>query len=133
LAEAARRYIGTPWIHQGRLHGKGCDCVGVLMGAAQECGVKMRDVTNYPTQPNRQWLLDELRKQFIQVDLPGAQLGDLLAFAWGPIPWHVGIITRLAPLTMVHAWRQVDRCVEMRLDESWRRRICGVWRFPEAC
>jgi cell wall-associated NlpC family hydrolase len=133
FAQAVRGYIGTPWVHQGRRKGLGVDCVGVVMCATQEVGIAMRDVANYPTQTNRTWMLDELRQQCVQVELHAMQVGDLLSFAWGANPWHIGVVTSVTPLKVVHAWRQVDRVVEMRLDNAWRRRICGVWRFPEAC
>jgi cell wall-associated NlpC family hydrolase len=131
FAEAVRGYLGTPWVHQGRLKGAGVDCVGVLMCAADEVGIAMQDVTNYPTQPYRTWMLDELRRQCVQVELSAVRLGDVLSFAWDSAPWHIGVVTSVDPLKMVHAWRQVDRVVETKLDASWRRRICGVWRFPE--
>jgi hypothetical protein len=32
----ARTWIGTPFHHQGRLKGVGCDCLGLIVGVAED-------------------------------------------------------------------------------------------------
>lgn len=42
----ARAWIGTPYLHQGRLRGVGCDCAGLLRGLWRE--VYGTDLTGIP-------------------------------------------------------------------------------------
>lgn len=131
LVDAARSFVGTPWHHQARVPGVGIDCVGVLVCGARRARIRVHDVPDYPTTPHGLWLIDELAKQMVRIALADMRLGDVLAFTWQSAPWHVAIVSKLDPLSIIHAWRQVSTCVEQTLAESWRARIHSVWRFPE--
>ena len=37
IVEAARAWIGTPYLHQGSLQHVGCDCLGLLRGVWRDC------------------------------------------------------------------------------------------------
>ena len=40
IVTQARTWIGTPFHHQARLKGKGCDCLGLIVGVVDELGLK---------------------------------------------------------------------------------------------
>ncbi|MBL0320066.1 MAG: hypothetical protein IPP74_12385 [Alphaproteobacteria bacterium] len=40
IISQARTWLGTPFHHQARLKGKGCDCLGLIVGVADELGLK---------------------------------------------------------------------------------------------
>lgn len=129
IVDAARECLGTPWVHQARVRGEGLDCVGLLVDSVNRAGGAVHDVANYPRQSGGgHWLLAQLRLQFDPVARDALRLGDVLAFQWAVAPWHVGIVSSLEPLAMIHSWVQVGACVEMKLNDVWRRRIHSAWR-----
>jgi cell wall-associated NlpC family hydrolase len=130
LVEAARECVGTPWHHQARTPGAGIDCIGVLVYSARRARIRVDDVTDYPSTPQTGWLIAEISKQMVPVSLAELRLGDVLVFAWSTQPWHVALVSKVEPLSIIHAWRQVRVCVEQTLSESWRARIHSAWRFP---
>lgn len=129
IADAALEYLGTPWHHQGRLKGVGVDCVGLLVCAAQEAGLEIDDVTNYPPEMAGTWLLDQLAERCDRLEKAGPYLrGDVLAFLFEGQPWHVALITQPDPVRIVHSWATAGKVVEQHLHGSWDRRIHSAWR-----
>ena len=128
LIVAAREYLETPWVHQGRLKGVGVDCVGLLVCAGRDAGYTIEDVEGYPEYPSGTWLLEELERNCVRV-YGVTQIGDVLAFAASTQVWHVGLVSGLGPLVVIHCWRKTKRVVEVQLDESWRYQIHSVWRL----
>lgn len=43
----AREFIGTPYLHQGRVKGAGIDCCGLVIQVAKELGLSDYDLTGY--------------------------------------------------------------------------------------
>lgn len=67
LYQAARSWLGTRFRHQGRVKKSatsrgGVDCLGLVMGAARECGYDIADLdeTNYSKIPDGDYLLRRL-------------------------------------------------------------------------
>jgi NlpC/P60 family putative phage cell wall peptidase len=132
LLHAARRYIGTPWVHQGRLRGIGIDCIGLLVGAFNEAGLPVKDVANYPKKPTgNDWLLEELRRRLTRVIDGSMQPGDVLCFKWSLHPWHVALLSY--DDTMIHAYKRLNECVEQPLTNHWRASMHSIWRWPDWC
>lgn len=128
LIDQARDYLGTPWVHQGRLKGIGVDCVGLLVCAARDAGYEVLDVEGYPEYPAGTWLLEELERNCNRVH-EEPRVGDVIAFAASTQVWHVGLITQLEPLVVIHCWRKTKRVIEVQLDKSWRYQIHSIWRL----
>ncbi len=42
IVAVARSWLGTPWIHQGRLKDIGVDCGGLIISLGKELGHPMR-------------------------------------------------------------------------------------------
>lgn len=51
FVEAARKYIGVSWVHQGRSR-NGLDCVGLVVLSARACGLDVPLLANYGRLPN---------------------------------------------------------------------------------
>jgi NlpC/P60 family putative phage cell wall peptidase len=132
IVAAARAYINTPWRHQARLKGVGVDCIGLLWCALRDAGIEVPDVADYARAPSGARLIQELESRFMRVHSTW-QLADVLAFTWGDAnPWHVGLVSGLAPPKIIHSYSHLGKVTEMRLDPAWRRRVHSCWRVPAA-
>lgn len=125
----ARSWIGTPWHHQARVKGVGVDCVGVVIGVARDLGLSGYDVTGYGELPDPAMMGRELRENLIEIPVEHVESGDILWFRIATDPQHVGIVSCEDPMTIVHAMRKPGLVVEVSVDERWRKRIVGAFRF----
>lgn len=129
LVRAARRCLGTSFRHQGRQPGRGLDCAGVIVCAARQCGLATYDVDNYARLPRGDAMQRHLAAAGLGVvDLAAALPGDVLLMHFTREAQHLALVTDRG---ILHAYQQIGRVVEHRLDETWRRRIVAAYRFPE--
>jgi len=130
IVREAREWIGTPYHHQGRVKGVGCDCAGLIIGIAHSLGISTFDYRHYSRQPDASVLLSLCDEYLDRVDsLDAALPGDVLIFLIRRQPIHMGILTEKG--TVIHVWPSVGKVVEHILDEKWRRRIYRVYRYKE--
>lgn len=132
---AARTWIGTPYRHQGRRKHVGCDCLGLLLGVWQEVYGSLPEL---PGPYAADWgeagggdrLLEAARRHCAEKDSASAACGDLLLFRWREhLPAkHAGIL--VAPDRFIHAY-QGHAVMVSALVPQWRRRIAGVFAFPQ--
>lgn len=134
IAEALS-WVGTPYRHQGSRKGVGCDCLGLVLGVwrALYGAVPERPgpyAPDWAQAGEREMLLDGARRHFGEKPMDQLQPGDLLLFRWRPhLPAkHAGILT--APGHFVHAY-QGHAVTVSALVLQWRRRIAGVFAFPQ--
>jgi NlpC/P60 family putative phage cell wall peptidase len=136
IVAIARTFIGTPYRHQGSRKGVGCDCLGLVRGVWRELYGREPEVPE-PYAPDWAERAGEERLLLAAARHCGAALpvralrpGDLLIFRWqaGAAAKHAGIAT--PGERFIHAYEQAA-VVESPLVPSWRRRIAGVFRFPE--
>ena len=132
----ARGFIGTPYRHQGSLKGVGCDCLGLVRGVWRELyGAEPEAPMAYaPDWAERageeRLLIAAARHCGAALPVSAMRAGDILIFRWraGVAAKHAGIA---APgECFIHAYEQAA-VIESPLVPSWRRRIAGVFRFPE--
>ena len=131
----ALSWLGTPYRHQGRKKRVGCDCIGLVLGVWR--GV-YGSVPELPAPYAPDWaeaggeekLLAGARRHFREKPLDGMAVGDLLVFRWRPhLPAkHAGILIQRE--RFVHAYEGNAVSVSA-LVPQWRRRITGVFAFPE--
>lgn len=131
----AERWVGTPYRHQGAVRGAGADCLGLVRGVRRELGFEDVRVPAYA--PGWGEGADEgeplLRaaRLFLQPRQGLAPTtGDVIVFRMverGPAK-HCAIA--LGPDRFVHAYAGVGTVVSA-LSEPWRRRIAGLFAFPE--
>lgn len=133
LIYAARAALGTPFRHQGRAVGRALDCAGLIVHVAASNGLAVADVDAYPELPNGELEATLARHVaagiLFKVTLADAQPGDivLMRFEKEPAPRHLGILG--FDNTLIHAWAVTRKVVEHRIDDAWRRRFVGAWRF----
>ncbi len=128
LDEAARAYLGTPWLHQGRSR-QGIDCVGLLVLSVQDCGYEIQDYTAYIFPPNGRDIGTHLLPQFERGSVHEIWPGEVALFG-RPDLTHIGIVSdrgHQSGLSLIHVpYRGL--CCEVGL---FNQKIRGVYRWPK--
>lgn len=127
----ARKYLKTPFRHQGRVLERGCDCAGLVICVARDLGLKDQsfDISNYGRLPTGDELRRNLREHLDLVEGPFSEYkaGDVLLMRIESEPQHLAILTDSD--YMIHAYAQLRRVTEHRIDELWRSRIIEAYSF----
>lgn len=138
IIEQARTWIGTPYHHQARLKGVGCDCLGLVVGVASELRLtddagkllSSFDQTNYSTQPDGQLLTGKLQALLNEIPISQKAPGDLALFKIDGNPQHMGLLSDYEDgLGVIHSYVSSGKVVEHRLDKKWEHRIVKVFRW----
>lgn len=128
IVTAARGWLGTPFHHQAKLQGVGCDCIGLIAGVGDGVGATFSYPHNYGRSPDPDMLLRSIVEANVghEIPLDHAGLGDVLLFRIYNLPQHFGVLT--SDETMVHADIK-QGIVEVHLGDAWRKRILRAYRF----
>lgn len=125
----ARRWIGTPWRHQGRSRA-GVDCVGLVVMVARNLGLEPEDVTGYARRQDGRTLLRHLHKQLDQKFIINWKIGYIGVFKESAFPIHVGFLSnREGVPTVIHAHARRRQVIEEALDPYGAP--FAVFSFPE--
>lgn len=130
IIAAARAWLKTPFHHQGRLVGVGCDCVGLVVGVAGALGVPVQDQSGYSRHPQGRALRAALDAQLLRID--ALEPGAVVLMRIGREDRHVGIVgvADTGALSLIHAYQPAGEVVEHHLDTAWQRRIVQTYRIP---
>lgn len=121
VVEFARTWLDTPFHHQARLKSVGVDCIGLVIGVAQEAGLVEADfdVTGYPRVPDGVSLMATAALYMDQIEREAMQPGDVVVVSFDRDPQHFGILGdyRHGGLSIVHAagGGGNDKVIETRL------------------
>lgn len=134
----ARRWLGTPYLHQASLCGAGTDCLGLLRGIWRALyGAEPQAVPAYTqdwSEPTAcEAMLAAARLWLVEKPLSEAASGDVIVFRMrqGFVAKHVGIVAEVgAHPTFIHAYSG-HGVVENALSAPWARRIAGRFEFPK--
>lgn len=141
----AEGWIGTPYRHQGATKGVGCDCLGLVRGIWRELYGEEPEAApayapDWAERSGEERLLHAAGRHFGRVaSAEESRPGDLVLFRFRPAmaAKHAGILARmadsdlgLAPDAFIHAYEQ-SAVTRSALVPGWRRKIAGIYRFPE--
>lgn len=129
LVATARRCLGTPFCHQGRVVGVGLDCIGLVVVCYRSAGFTVSDTLGYGRRPDGVSLCAALVAHGGSL-VEDVQPGDVLVFRYDGQPQHVGLATDATH--MIHSFALARRVVETRLGSYWQRRLVGIYRFSLA-
>jgi cell wall-associated NlpC family hydrolase len=132
IVAAARRYIGTPFEHQGRMHGVGVDCAGLLTCVAYDLRLRDVRVTDYGRLPDGERARQIIEQHMDPIAYSDLAPGDVVSFAFMHSVQHFGIVTTINPIRFVHSYQTVGKVVEQALAGPWLHRLRGCYRFREA-
>lgn len=138
VVEEARRWIGTPYLHQASVHGVGTDCLGLIRGVWRALyGAEPETVPAYTADwaeaSQVEVLLQAAGRRLVIKPFDAAQIGDVLLFRMreGSIAKHVGVQSDVgAHPRFIHAYTGYG-VIESSLSAPWQRRIAARFAFPE--
>lgn len=137
IVAEARRWIGTPYRHRGRMRLAGCDCLGLVLGVWRDLGgMPPEDIPIYrpgwDTQDSQERLLSAASDMLMPARTSEVLPGQVLVFRMrrGRAARHIGIAARTdeGP-SLIHAYSG-HGVVESPLSAPWRRRIAARFEFP---
>lgn len=126
VVEAARSWVGTPYVHQGRSRA-GVDCIGLVIVSAWDAGAvpPTFDRRAYPRLPMRDELLGHIRQHCSPADEAGP--GVMAVIQWTKHAAHVGLLTGE---TIIHAYQSVGAVTEHGYRGRWVRMTHSLWYLP---
>lgn len=137
IVEECRAWLGTRYHHQGRVKGRGVDCIGLVGGVALALGVAEaqrwivdRDGMGYAREPDPAMLTMMCERYLERAPAPLA-IGDIIVLAIPPDlrrPRHFAFVSALDPVYIVHAYAQARRVVENRFTDDVGR-VHATYRF----
>ena len=131
IIKKGREFIGTPFVHQGRLKGIGVDCIGLITGVAKELGLFDVVTPPYRRYSDGTLLMQEMLKVFDPADLDSKVPGDIIIY-WvdksSKHPQHVGILTETG---VIHTYDRVMKVIEAPTTPRWEDRITHVFKWRE--
>lgn len=135
IVDEAREWIDTPYKHQQRMKRRFCDCYGLLLGVAINCGVAhAQEVADNPAYHGyghypdptvmRRGLLENMDRVPISTALPA----DVLWMRFDRDPRHFAMVSSVDPLRIIHAYAQARKVTESAAN-VWGGVIVSAWRF----
>jgi NlpC/P60 family putative phage cell wall peptidase len=111
----ARSWIGTPYHHAADVKGHGVDCALLLVRVYCDLGL----VEPFDPRPyTRDWFLHRNEERYLGFLLARSHevrepaLGDIILFRIGRCFAHAGIVSRVEPLAIIHAFAPSSHVVE---------------------
>jgi NlpC/P60 family putative phage cell wall peptidase len=134
IVAAARRWLGTPYHHQGRLKGVGCDCLGLIASVGQELGLTTFDSTDYAAQPDGATLESNCNRYLVTRPEDAAPRAGDVALFWIEIrrlPQHLAIFVPWDERTgIIHAHMRFGEVKQHAFDEFWSKRLVRIYSYP---
>ena len=126
MLDEARRWIGVPFLHQGRRR-TGVDCIGLVIVTLQAVGRLPPDFerTDYGRIPNRDELQQKIAAYCTRLEHP--EPGCMLTLRWNRLAGHTALYTGE---TIIHAYQRIGYVVEHGYRGPWIRRTDAAWRLP---
>jgi len=133
----ARRWLGTPYVHQASVRGAGCDCLGLIRGVWRSLyGAEPETVPAYTadwSEPQGQETLFAAATRHMRAVHGDFQLGDILLFRMrdGAVAKHLGIVSSVGSMPQfIHAYTG-HGVVESPLSLPWQRRVAAQFQIKE--
>lgn len=140
VAEIARLWIGTPYVHQASVRSGGTDCLGLIRGVWRELyDSEPEAVPEYSrdwSEPQGDEVLTAAADRHFTRVARGRDIwsGELLLFRMrdGSVAKHLGLVGAGGHFpTFIHAYSG-HGVVESHLSAAWVRRMSARFDFPTA-
>lgn len=137
VVQAARGWIGTPYVHQASVRGAGTDCLGLIRGVWRELvGDEPEAMPPYTTDwseaSGHEALALAAGRWLAKGDSRAIARGDIVLFRIksGAVAKHLGIVSDIDAFPrFIHAYSG-HGVVESPFSSPWRAKVAGVFQFP---
>jgi cell wall-associated NlpC family hydrolase len=139
IAEAAKKWLGTPQINNAKVRGVGIDCGMLLLASTEDAGLIAKDSVKVEPYSN-EWHLHRSEEWFLHYveqhceKVTDLKAGDFLLYQYGRCISHGAVY--VGDGMVVHAL--VNQGVIMSnmnetmfYDAKGRSRLRGIYRFKE--
>lgn len=133
LAEADS-WLGTRWVHQGKIKGLGVDCAQFISAVVRAGGRHIEIAENYGRSEDGLIMMATMLEHGALVPTDQMSPADMIAFcdeaqSEKDKPRHLALIREIVPRTtfIIHASEHGVR--RHRINMWWRGRIHSVWRL----
>ena len=131
IVEEARKWLETPWVHQGR-SAAGVDCAGLIIKVAEAIGHPAPDMKGYFRRPDGAKFLKHLRSNLVLGDYDNPKPGSIGVFRQNQFPCHVAIFSiKHDRLSIIHSHATRRRVLEEVFDHEWPIQLMQVLEFHE--
>lgn len=141
IVAEARKWVGTPYRHQGKLRGLSVDCVGLILGVGANTSLlhigkaEWAEFAAYSRTPNPRKMGRAMEAFLLPLELEPGELpppGAIGWFGWrDDMPMHLAIMAEFEGRpTMIHAFSHVGKCVEHGFVSEWPERVVSWWAYP---
>jgi cell wall-associated NlpC family hydrolase len=131
IIETARRALGTPWVHQGRMAPYGLDCIGLTLWTARQLNISDYEPPAYNRHAEWGLFLSYIRAQMNEIPIAEVGPADMVCFRQQIYPCHCGILTAVGPeAKFIHSYLLRKKVVEERYSDLWRKLTVAAFRFP---
>ena len=129
FVDAARSYLGVRWHHLGRSK-EGIDCIGLLMCAAADVGLNHGLTPPIYAKGTRGFdIVNQIASISDEVALTQTRDGDILVFALGLYPAHMGIRSTKDGLpAVIHARADRRKVIEELMAHDVQATLRRVYR-----
>jgi len=131
VVAAARSWIGTPYHNCADLKGVGVDCGMLLVRVFVDSGLcPPFDPRPYPID----WHLHRSDERYLgfvfdrAAEVAEPRAGDVMVFRYGRCYSHGGVVTKIKPVTIVHAYQPARRVLEEEIGHN--ATLCTARRQP---
>ena len=134
----ARRWVGTPYHHEGHHLGQSCDCIGLIIGVGRALGFTCptdQQVPQYSPNPHDH-LAERGATEWLSPARDPVLIGQIGLF-WVSERGHGQHFCIYAQhggdgrMTMIHSYMRIGRVIETGISDFWRKRLIRVYDFKE--
>ncbi|WOI55005.1 peptidase [Palleronia sp. LCG004] len=137
IVDAARTWIGTPYVHQASCRGAGADCLGLVLGVWRDAvgpePVILPPYTHDWSEPQGDETMWREADRLLRPAIGGTWIpGQILLFRMrdAGIAKHLGIVASTADgPSFIHAYSG-HGVIESPLSQPWKRRVVARYEFP---
>jgi len=126
IVAEARKWLGTPFHHQGRCTA-GIDCAGLVVKIAHALNISDFDYVTYAREPDGATLQKIMNENLIRKPVKDAKDGDIYLMRFLKHPQHLAIKTDIG---VIHSHSAAGKVVETNLDDKWFKRVLAVYSYP---
>lgn len=127
--EEVRSWIGTPFMHAGRVKGVGADCFSLWAVSLENVGLYQYRNVQYSTTVDTAYLVSLILQTCQFVPPRERKPGDILLFSVKGNAQHTGVL--VSENTFVHAYLSAGKVVESELEPVFARSLVAVARVKE--